>query len=536
MTEPSHDELKQEVAALKLQNARQQKIIASLIHRVEKGNRPHGDAYSAFEHSVVLADQVREKTEALNLTLKDLALINHQLSAAKSDAEQAHQRFVDAIESISDGFALYDANRKQVYCNSHFLNFWSKQSFIVDHHALTPDEMYQQAVDTGMIEFTDVSSNPEEKTVRLWDQRWLQINQRKTSEGGLVMLYTDITQLKLAETARFEAAMAEKSRVLQAMIDNLSQGVFMVDGEGKVQVFNEGFIAISGLQESLHPGERVAHLAGHSMIKLSRIHASKKLNHDVQIQSLPDGRVIEVKSHNMGGEAYVNTYTDITQGYQDARELRENAQWLRLITDNVPALIAYVGADLRFQFSNRAYDEWYGFNRGCLLGEHIATLGGPSRFQALKPYIDRALAGETVMFEFEETPDHADDTRYVVKSLVPNKDAQKRVTGLFVLNWDITERKRHAEQLTQSYQTLELRVQERTAQLQHLNSKLQSEVEERRAAQARLLEAKQDAEQANLSKTKFLAAISHDLLQPLNAALLYLAHSRPCECRPMFGG
>ena len=58
------------------------------------------------------------------------------------------------------------------------------------------------------------------------------------------------------------------------------------------------------------------------------------------MQTLPDGRVIEVRSHAMEDQGYVNTYTDITQRYLDAKELRETEQWLRLITDNVPALIA----------------------------------------------------------------------------------------------------------------------------------------------------------------------------------------------------
>ncbi|MFD2176484.1 NahK/ErcS family hybrid sensor histidine kinase/response regulator [Veronia pacifica] len=519
----SKQALQQQLDALRQENDRQKKIIDSLIHRVEKGSRPHGDAWSAFQHSVVLADQVREKTEALNNTLQDLALINHQLSAAKSEAEQAQQRFVDAIESFSDAFALYDENRRLVYCNSHYLNFWSQQPFVIEHQALAPEDMYMLAIEKGMIEHVEESSRtPEELTVRLWDQRWVKINQRKTSEGGSVMLYTDITELKLAETARFEAAMAEKSRVLQAMIDNLSQGVLMVDGDDRIKVFNRAFITISGIEKPPLAGEKIADLCQTSLLKVSRIASEKIHNHDVQIQTLADGRVIEVRSHSMGGDAYVNTYTDITQGYQDARELRENAQWLRLITDNVPALIAYVGADLDYQFTNRAYDEWYGFARGSLIGQHISVPRGPQRFRALKPFIERALAGETVMFEFEDNEDPSGQPRFVVKSLVPNKDARKKVTGLFVLNWDITERKRHAEQLTQSYQTLEARVQERTAQLQHVNYKLQSEVEERREAQARLLEAKKDAEHANLSKTKFLAAISHDLLQPLNAALLYL--------------
>ena len=104
---------------------------------------------------------------------------------------------------------------------------------------------------------------------------------------------------------------------------------------------------------------------------------------------------------------------------------------------------------------------------------------------------------------------------------VPNRQADGRVAGLFVLIRDITERRRTAEALHQAYQNLEQRVRERTAELTTLNDQFKREIHERSQVEARLREAKREAEQANLSKTKFLAAVSHDLLQPLNAARLF---------------
>ncbi|WP_231880635.1 MULTISPECIES: hybrid sensor histidine kinase/response regulator [unclassified Alcanivorax] len=64
-------------------------------------------------------------------------------------------------------------------------------------------------------------------------------------------------------------------------------------------------------------------------------------------------------------------------------------------------------------------------------------------------------------------------------------------------------------------------VRERTQDLRDVNQKLLEEIEERRHIEMQLREAREKAEQANLSKTRFVAAVSHDLMQPLNAARLF---------------
>ena len=77
--------------------------------------------------------------------------------------------------------------------------------------------------------------------------------------------------------------------------------------------------------------------------------------------------------------------------------------------------------------------------------------------------------------------------------------------------------------LFQTAITLESRVSERTTELTRLTQRLLSEISERREAEKALLLATAEAEQANISKTRFLAAASHDLNQPLNAARLFLS-------------
>ncbi len=91
--------------------------------------------------------------------------------------------------------------------------------------------------------------------------------------------------------------------------------------------------------------------------------------------------------------------------------------------------------------------------------------------------------------------------------------------GGFVMTYtDITDRIRSAEALARANETLERRVRERTRELTRLNHELER--------------AKGEAEEANFGKTRFLAAASHDILQPLNAARLYAASLSERKIRP----
>ena len=213
-----------------------------------------------------------------------------------------------------------------------------------------------------------------------------------------------------------------------------------------------------------------------------------------------------------------------------AQKAQESERWIRLITDHVPALIGYLNADLVYEFTNKVYEEWYCWPRGMMLGLSLREVHSEEHCQRLDAYVSRALAGESVTFEFAETNINNQE-RYMLRSYVPNMLASGEVVGIFVLIRDITERRRTAEALHQAYQHLEQRVAQRTSELTALNDQLLKEIDERRRMETRLREAKLEAERANLSKTKFLAAVSHDLLQPLNAARLFTSAllERPSE-------
>ena len=91
---------------------------------------------------------------------------------------------------------------------------------------------------------------------------------------------------------------------------------------------------------------------------------------------------------------------------------------------------------------------------------------------------------------------------------------------------DVTERVQAQRSLQQMNEVLESRVDARTRELTTVNSQLLQEIAEREQIEQRLNVAIEAAEQANRSKDKYLAAASHDLLQPMNAARLLVAALR----------
>src|SRR5690606_24215975 len=113
-------DLQARLDALERENVRLKRINAALIERVESRGAPPDDAYAAFQYSVELAEPVRERTDALNQAMAELKASNHLLLEARSRAEVAHQHLTDAIESISDGFVLFDREQRIILFNSRF--------------------------------------------------------------------------------------------------------------------------------------------------------------------------------------------------------------------------------------------------------------------------------------------------------------------------------------------------------------------------------------------------------------------------------
>jgi diguanylate cyclase (GGDEF)-like protein/PAS domain S-box-containing protein len=125
--------------------------------------------------------------------------------------------------------------------------------------------------------------------------------------------------------------------------------------------------------------------------------------------------------------------------------LRHSEERMRLVANNVPALISYVDRDQRYRFSNRTYDAWFGIAHEQMIGRTVAEVFGDEAYGRMRQDIERCLAGETVEFEFTSTDNGRRRTMHT--SCVPHLGAGGEVLGFYMLANDVTALKRAQEDL-----------------------------------------------------------------------------------------
>ncbi|MES2258413.1 MAG: GGDEF domain-containing protein [Pseudomonadota bacterium] len=132
-----------------------------------------------------------------------------------------------------------------------------------------------------------------------------------------------------------------------------------------------------------------------------------------------------------------------------AQRLADSERRLRNIADNVPVLIGYIDTGMRFQFCNETFRLWANLAPEQLLGRRILDMNdahSKGRFAMLKPYLERALAGERVELEIAPTP--GGHQRWLQATFVPERDAAGAVIGFYLLASDVTALKSVEQRLS----------------------------------------------------------------------------------------
>lgn len=204
----------------------------------------------------------------------------------------------------------------------------------------------------------------------------------------------------------------------------------------------------------------------------------------------------------MSSKAALRLIDDASAAIQSNRDLLQHA------LDHARQAIAVFDRNLALTCWNRAFGELFDLPNPLLrLGVGLDEI---VRFNAARGVYGPGASDEFVASRIESLLNDQAPARLRLypKGLVAEVRSARLPDGGVVTTYtDVTEAVHAEERLAAVNEQLEQRVRERTEQLERLNQEL--------------ARAKNAAEDANLSKTRFLAAASHDILQPLNAARLY---------------
>ena len=132
------------------------------------------------------------------------------------------------------------------------------------------------------------------------------------------------------------------------------------------------------------------------------------------------------------------TNADITERKHAETSLRTSEAQLRLVVDNVPALIAYLDVDRRYRFANKHYAEFFGFTPEEIIGKHGAEVIGEQAYREYVVSFDKVLAGTPVWYQREVKLKNG-ESGYIEVALVPHIADDGRVIGAYVLSRDVTK-------------------------------------------------------------------------------------------------
>ncbi|MDR4478966.1 MAG: PAS domain S-box protein [Nitrospira sp.] len=138
---------------------------------------------------------------------------------------------------------------------------------------------------------------------------------------------------------------------------------------------------------------------------------------------------------------------DISERKRSETALRQSEEQLRVITDALPGLIAYVDRNERYRFVNAGYERHFGLPRERIIGGSVEELLQQD-YSQVQAFIRRVLEGEQITFETTSLRQAGEET--LLSTYVPEWTAEGKVEGFYVLITDMTDRKRTEQALRES--------------------------------------------------------------------------------------
>jgi signal transduction histidine kinase len=261
---------------------------------------------------------------------------------------------------------------------------------------------------------TDVRTMPSGITVRA--------TMTPMPDGGFVSTYTDITEILDAE-----AALKAKSLLLETSLDNISQGLVVLDSNFVVTIVNPAFLSLFNLEkDAVIPGmeyedvlELLARNGEYAKDGITpedavsrRMDAVRKTEFNRTQHRRPNGTLISRLARSMPDGGRVSTYTDITEETQAGEDARQKTELLQMTQNYMGQGICMFTKDLKILNFNQHWAELFDLppevaKIGTTFSDFIYFLAsrgdyGPGDIDTLaQERLDRILSNESYLGEYK---------------------------------------------------------------------------------------------------------------------------------------
>ncbi|MBL6941449.1 MAG: PAS-domain containing protein [Rhodospirillales bacterium] len=314
---------------------------------------------------------------------------------------KSEQRFLQAIESMPDGFVIYDQNDRLVLCNSRYKKHAKKAL-----PYFVPGQTYKNILNAfakyNMSNLSRTEKNlwiqsrlkrhksPDPTPEVLYENgRWIRYSDYKTSEGMLVSLLTDVTEIKNHEQAVVdsEARLEATHNQLLAAIESMSETFVMFDADEKLVMHNSLYAETYKMAPKvLTPGITLSDSI--RILAKNRAYADfegglgayiknrlKKLRTPgTHEQQLSDGSWWLVKTNRTPEGGIVIVRENITEMKNAVDAIQASEAALRQVMDNVLDGIITICEEGIVSTFNPAAEKIFGFKAKEVIGKNIKML------------------------------------------------------------------------------------------------------------------------------------------------------------------
>jgi diguanylate cyclase (GGDEF)-like protein/PAS domain S-box-containing protein len=250
-----------------------------------------------------------------------------------------------------------------------------------------------------------------------------------------------------------EQARAEKAlRTLAAIFDTTTDFVVQADREGRMTYLNPAARQRTGIAADVPVDHlSIANMAPPETVRRYReeivpqavahgVWIGETMQWDAQRREFPCSHILIAHKDAEGRLDYFSTIMRDISADKASREAAQRSEaTMRSVADSLPAIVAVVDCEQRYRYANAAFEEWRGLPRDAVVGRTLREVLGEEEYEATHGAIERALAGEAVVFE--RTSDAGATRRHLHMSYLPLRLADGTLDGFIGVAQDITEHK-----------------------------------------------------------------------------------------------